>query len=102
MNPHHGVRSAAASRVLFDGQIFKQLQRLKGPNQAFFDSLVWRVVGDVKSAKQDLSAAMDHAGDSVDEGGFACSVGSDQPGQGASFKFEVDVVERQNTPELNR
>jgi len=81
--------------VVKNSQIRKDVDHLERPAEPQPDPFVNGQLGDILSLKQDLSGIhRQGTGKHVDQGGFACPIGSDNGCENPLFKGEIDPVGR--------
>ena len=79
------------------GHAVKQLVDLEGAHHAAANTLIGRQRADVLAFQHDATGAwLQHAGEQVDEGGFAGAIGPDQRVACALFQVQVDAIGRHN------
>ena len=82
-------------QVVANGEVLEQLERLERPDQPELGPRVGAQAGEVGPVEGDVALGdRREAGDGVDEGGLAGTVGADQADQLAGLAGEVDVVVR--------
>ena len=89
--------------ILARGQGGKDVAELEGARDSLLRHLMDRQSGDVFAGEDDLRRArLEHAGDQVEDGGFARAVGADDGANLARLDRQVDAVDRDQRAETAR